>query len=131
MSENQEHGWNTYYLVFNVLILMTVITVGLSYVDVGELLSEGSEFGHGLIPFLPVVEIGHGANIVLGLLVALIKASLVLWFFMHQNHEEGVNRFIVGFSVSLFLLAVVVFSTDFVFLGTYAHDIAGMAMGSN
>ena len=65
------------------------------------------------------------------MIVAIIKASLVLWFFMHQDHEEGVNRFVFGFSLSLMLLAFVVFSTDFVFLGTYAHDIAGMAMGTN
>ena len=131
MSENQEHGWGVYYLVFNVLILMTVLTVAVSYVDVGELLTHGSEFGHGLLSFLPIVDIGHGANIFVGLLIAMVKGSLVLWFFMHQNHEEGVNRFIFGFSVSLFLLAVLVYSTDFVFLGTYAHDIAGMAMGTN
>jgi caa(3)-type oxidase subunit IV len=128
---DKEHSWNLYYLVFNALILLTVLTVGLSYVDVGEVLSNGSEFGHSMFSFLPVVEIGHGANIVLGLIVAMIKASLVLWFFMHQDHEEGINRFIVGFSVSLMLLAFLVYSTDFVFLGTYAHDIAGMAVGTN
>ena len=131
MSASKEHGWNAYYLVFNALIFLTVVTVGLSYIDVGEVLTAGSEFGHGLVPFLPVVEIGHGANIVLGMIVAIIKASLVLWFFMHQDEEEGINRFVFGFSISLMLLAFVVFSTDFVFLGTYAHDIAGMAMGTN
>ncbi len=93
---DKEHSWNSYYLVFNALILLTVISVGLSFFDVGELLINGSEFGHSIFSFLPVVDIGHGANIVLGLIVAMIKASLVLWFFMHQDHEEGINRFIVG-----------------------------------
>jgi caa(3)-type oxidase subunit IV len=142
VSESKEHSWNSYYLVFNALILLTVITVGLSYIDVGELLSAGSEFGHNaaagipgighfLAKVMPVVEIGHGANIVLGMIVAILKASLVLWFFMHQDHEEGINRFIVAFSIGLLLLAFVVFNTDFVFLGTYAHELAGAALGMN
>jgi len=132
VSESKAHSWNAYYVVFNALILLTVVTVGISYIDIGELLTAGSELGytlsHGVLPF---VEIGHGANIVVGLIVALIKASLVLWYFMHQDHEEGVNRFVLGFSISLLLLAFVAFCTDFVFLGTYAHELAGAAMGTH
>ena len=139
---SKEHSWNSYYIVFNALILLTVVTVGVSYIDLGELLSAGSEMGHnaaaaipGIGPLLakvmPVVEIGHGANIVLGMIVAILKASLVLWFFMHQDHEEGINRFTVAFSVALLLLAFLAFNTDFVFLGTYAHDLAGAALGTH
>jgi caa(3)-type oxidase subunit IV len=131
VSESKEHSWGAYYVVFNALMLLTVITVGLSYVDVGEILTSGSEFGHQISKgLLPVVEIGHGANIVLGLIVAVIKASLVVWIFMHQNHEEAANRFIFGFSISLLLWAFLAFSVDFVFLGTYAHEFAGAALGT-
>ena len=129
MSEKQ-HSWNAYYVVFNALLLLTVITVGLSYFDVGEILSQGSQWGHDISKgLLPVVEIGHSANIVLGLAVAIIKASLVVWYFMHQDHEEGTNRFIFGFSIALLLLAFFALSMDFVWLGTYAHDVAGAAVG--
>jgi caa(3)-type oxidase subunit IV len=78
-----------------------------------------------------VVEIGHGANIVLGLLVALAKGALVLWYFMHMNHEEGTNRFILAFSVALLLLTFCALAFDFVWLGTYAHDFAGAALGTH
>jgi len=127
----EQHSWRSYYVVFNALLLLTVITVGLSYFDVGEALSAGSQWGHQLLPLLPVVEIGHSANIVLGLTVAIIKASLVVWYFMHQDHEEGGNRFILVFSIALLLLAFFALSLDFVWLGTYAHDMAGAAIGGH
>lgn len=137
MSETKAHSWNAYFVVFNALLLLTVVTVGLSYFDIGEMLSAGSLWGaemtYGVkwLPTLPVVEIGHGANIVLGLIVACIKASLVVWYFMHMDHEEAGNRFTLGFSIALLLLAFGVLSFDFVWLGTYAHDLAGAAMGTH
>ena len=45
MSESKAHSWNAYFVVFNALLLLTVLTVGLSYFDIGELLSAGSLFG--------------------------------------------------------------------------------------
>lgn len=143
MSESKAHSWNAYFVVFNALLLLTVITVGLSYFDIGELLSAGSLWGaeavYGLretlhapwLPLPPVVEIGHSANIVLGILVAMIKASLVVWYFMHMDHEEANNRFIFGFSICLLLLAFCAFSFDFVWLGTYTHNLAAGALGAS
>jgi caa(3)-type oxidase subunit IV len=126
-----EHGWGSYYVVFNALIFLTVVTVGLSYVDVGELISGVFEMIHDKLSFVPALEIGHGANIVLGMIVAIIKASLVLWFFMHQRDEEGLNRFALLFCVGLFFLALFAFSSDFVWLKTYAtKEIAAMAVGA-
>jgi len=127
-----EHGWGLYFIVFNALIVLTLITVGLSYVDVGELVSDGFGLAHDKLGFIPALEIGHSANIVLGLIVALIKASLVLWFFMHQSTEENLNRFALLFCVGLFLWACFVLSMDFVWLKTYAFkELAGMAVGTN
>jgi caa(3)-type oxidase subunit IV len=131
MSETT-HSWNKYYLVFNALLLLTVVTVGLSYFDVGEMLSAGSEFGNKMSKgLLPVVEIGHSANIVLGLAVAILKASLVVWYFMHQDHEEAGNRFVLAFSIALLLLAFLALSLDFVWLGTYTHELANAAVGGH
>ncbi|MES2201373.1 MAG: cytochrome C oxidase subunit IV family protein [candidate division FCPU426 bacterium] len=137
MSENKhEHGWGQYYLVFNALIFLTVITVSLSYFDLGGLLTSGVELVRSIklgpvsLGFLPDIEIGHGANILVGMIVAVIKASLVLWFFMHQREEEGVNRLAFGFCVALFFLALTVFSFDFVWLKTYAfEELAQAAVG--
>ena len=133
MSEaKHEHGWGSYYIVFNALIMLTIVTVGLSYVDVGSLISSGFELLHNKAAFVPAIEVGHSANIVLGLIVAVIKASLVLWFFMHQNTEENLNRFALLFCIGLFFWALFVLSMDFVWLKTYAFkELAGMALGTN
>jgi caa(3)-type oxidase subunit IV len=136
MSETKQHSWNAYFVVFNALLLLTVITVGLSYIDLGEILSEGSLWGaqmtYGVkwLPTLPVVEIGHGANVVLGLIVASIKASLVVWYFMHMDHETLNNRFVLAFSIALMLLAFGALAFDFVWLGTYAGAFASAALGN-
>jgi caa(3)-type oxidase subunit IV len=129
-----EHSWGSYYVVFNALILLTVVTVALSYFDVGELLTQafaalrGLKLGPVSFTFLPELEIGHGANITLGLIVAVIKASLVIWYFMHQKDEEPLNRFALGFCILLFFWALTVFSFDFVWLETY--DFAGLAQAA-
>ena len=132
MSEttNHDHGWGEYFLIFNALIFLTLITVGLSYVDVGGLISDGFDFLHSKAAFVPDFQVGHSANIVLGLIVALIKGGLVLWFFMHQRYEENLNRLALGFCVGLFFLALCALSLDFVWLKTYAfQQVAAMAVG--
>jgi caa(3)-type oxidase subunit IV len=132
MSESKAHSWNAYFVVFNALLLLTVVTVGLSYFDIGEILSVGSVWGSEMSKgLLPAVEIGHGANIVLGLFVAIIKASLVVWYFMHMDHETSTNRFVLAFSIALLLLAFTALSFDFVWLGTYTHELAGAALGTH
>ena len=129
-----EHGWGSYYVVFNALILLTVVTVALSYFDIGELMTQALsglrelKFGAFKLSFLPEIEIGHGANIALGLIVAVAKASLVIWYFMHQKDEEPLNRFALGFCILLFFWALTVFSFDFVWLKTY--DFAGLAQAA-
>lgn len=122
VGKHEEQGWGTYYVVFNALIFLTVVTVAISYFDLGAIITA----------LVPRLEIGHGANIFLGLVVAVIKASLVVWFFMHQKYEEGVNRFAFGFCISLFLMVLVAFTFDFVWLGTYVvENLAGAAVGGH
>ena len=55
----------TYYMVFGALMVLTIITVGVSYLDLS-------------IPFA----------ITVALIVATIKGSLVALFFMHLKHER-------------------------------------------
>jgi len=55
--------YKTYFLVWSALLVLTVVTVGVSYVDFG------------------------GANLVIALVVATIKASLVGAIFMHLKYE--------------------------------------------
>jgi cytochrome c oxidase subunit 4 len=61
--------------VLGALLVLTAITVGASYIDFGS------------------------ANIVIAVLIASVKASLVALFFMHLRWDKGVNAIImlVGF----------------------------------
>lgn len=72
-----------YVLTLTALLILTVITVGASYID----------FGQG--------------NIVIALAIATVKATLVSLFFMHLAHDKPVNGLIAvaGFIfLGLFLL---------------------------
>lgn len=68
------------------LIILTVATVGLQYVDFGS----------------------HNRNIVIGLLIAAFKSSLVALIFMHLKGERGLIykflAFTVVFVIGLFTL---------------------------
>jgi caa(3)-type oxidase subunit IV len=73
-------------LIGAILIFFTVVTVALSYVE------------------LP----SHSLNIIVGMILATIKAALVALVFMHLNHEAKliykVLAFTGAFVLALFLL---------------------------
>jgi caa(3)-type oxidase subunit IV len=70
-----------YLMVGGALLLFTVITVALSYVDFGALLSH--------IFHVNLSEAGgRKANITVALLVATFKAGLVAAIFMHLSAEK-------------------------------------------
>ncbi|MGH7441760.1 MAG: cytochrome C oxidase subunit IV family protein [bacterium] len=102
-----------YAEIFGILISLTILTVTLSYMDIGWIFDWK----------------GRAANIFAGILVAVVKSSLVLWFFMHMNHESRLNRSIFAFALCLFLLAVFVYSCDFVWLKTYVVEGARAVVG--
>ncbi len=87
MAENLEEiqkSIKKYMIIGATLIVFTVITVGLSYVE------------------LPT----HGLNILVGMIVATFKAGLVALIFMHLNHERSVIYKILAFT---FVFAIVLF----------------------
>jgi caa(3)-type oxidase subunit IV len=88
-----------YFLIGFILIVATVITVGLSYVE------------------MPT----HGMNIMVGLLVAAVKVSLVGLIFMHLNHERPliykILAFTLVFVVALFVLFYMSHEDPLVFSG--------------
>jgi cytochrome c oxidase subunit 4 len=70
-AEEHDHGGaGVYVKVLLALLFLTIVTVAASYVD----------FGSG--------------NIVIALLIATIKATLVALFFMHLRYEKPVNAVI-------------------------------------
>ena len=80
MSEHKHHiiSLSTYLVVFSLLIIMTIFTVISSQYDFGSF------------------------NIILALLIASFKSSLVLLFFMHLYYDNKVNLALILGSV-LFL----------------------------
>jgi caa(3)-type oxidase subunit IV len=92
-----EHSTKPYFVVFFALIALTFITVGISYVD-----------------------IGYAGNKLLGLAVAVVKASLVVGIFMHLREDGKKDKYLVTavvFPICLFILLVCACFPDVVFHG--------------
>ena len=66
---------NLYFLIFGALMVLTALTVGIAYVNLGQL------------------------NIVVALAVAIVKASLVVMFFMHLKYESHLTKVVLGAGV--------------------------------
>ncbi len=78
---------STLVKVWAALIVLTAVTSAASYVDVGEW------------------------NIVLALLIAVTKASLVVWIFMGVRHVTTLTRlFVVAGLVWLFIMILITYS---------------------
>jgi cytochrome c oxidase subunit IV len=75
--EHVEHHLpkNLYFAIFGALMALTAMTVGLAYVNLGQL------------------------NIVVALAVAVLKASLVVMFFMHLKYESHLTKVVLGAGV--------------------------------
>lgn len=78
----------TYVLIDAVLVLLTILTVALSFVH------------------------GPGTtHLVSGLVIGLLKASLVVLFFMHAIHSPAQTRAVIA--VTVFWLVVVLMALTF------------------
>ena len=91
--KGQHHGGpKVYGAVLTVLLILTGITVAVSYV----------QFGTGM------------ANVIIAMLIASIKASLVALFFMHLRWDKPVSA--ITFCAALFFLALFLMGcyTDYV-----------------
>ena len=75
----------TYFLVFGALLVLTLITTAVAFVDLGLL------------------------NTPLALGIALLKASLVMIYFMHLRHSTFLARVFAGAGV-LWLLHFIIFT---------------------
>src|SRR5579884_3118640 len=74
-----------YWGIFAALIVLTILTVRVSYYDFGQ------------------------ANIVIALLIATMKASLVAAFFMHLRHDKLFNT--ISFLAAFLFLAIFILLT--------------------
>ncbi len=85
-----------YILVFIALATLTMITVGISYLDLST-----------------------GPAVALALFVALIKGSLVAAFFMHLLSERKLIYAVLLFTIFFFLALI------FLPLGSFLNQVAG------
>ncbi len=92
-TETKTHivKYKTYFFVLLALLLMTFISVAITSIDLG------------------------GLAIVGALLLATIKSSLVLWFFMHLKYENVMFRVMIGFVLFIFLAVMIVTFLDYGF----------------
>ena len=81
------HSTKSYFVVWVILLTCTVLTVWTGYKDLGSM------------------------NLPLALTIATIKASLVVWYFMHMREAAGTNR--------------IVFVTSFVFMFVMIFGVFG------
>jgi cytochrome c oxidase subunit 4 len=85
MSHGMTGARRTYFAVYAALVALTVVTVLVSYVHLGMM------------------------NVVVALLIASTKASLVALFFMHL---KGESRLVWGFAlVPIFFLMLIILGT--------------------
>ncbi len=75
----------TYFQIFGILIVLTVVTVGATYIDFGAF------------------------NTIIAFAIASVKAALVLGYFMHLKYDNLMNRVIIG-SGAFFLIVFWFFS---------------------
>ena len=79
----------TFVIVWAALLVLLALTVGATFLPIGG--------------FKPVVNIG----------IALAKAALIFWFFMHMRHERGLVRLAaIGAGAWLLILGLLL-SSDF------------------
>ncbi len=91
----------TYYMVFGALMVLTLVTVGVSYL-------------HLSVPLA----------ITVALIVAIVKGSLVALFFMHLSNERKVIYWALALTVVFFIFLM------FVPLLTNLNKIPGTSPGT-
>lgn len=92
----------TYYTIFGLLMLGTVVTVLAAMVDLGPL------------------------NVVVALLIAVTKATLVILYFMHVRYSSRLTWVIVGAGFFWLAIMVVLTGSDYMSRG-WIKGVEGVA----
>ncbi len=81
-QEKHITSYKTYFIVWVALMVLTFVTVYISYLDFGQL------------------------NIVIAMVVASIKAGAVALFFMHLKFEDSITWLFALFPIALLFLLI-------------------------
>jgi cytochrome c oxidase subunit IV len=107
MSEHADHAHHVvptkiYYAVFAALLILTVITVEAARFDLGH-------------PELFGVQLP--LNVIVALLIAITKATLVVLFFMHVKYSSRLTWVAVGGALVFLLILLGITATDYLSRG--------------
>jgi cytochrome c oxidase subunit 4 len=92
-----------YFLVFGALMLLTYVTVQVSHVDLGS----PKVFG----------DVRLHLNVIVALLIAVTKATLVVLFFMHVKYSSRLVQIVVGSSVIWLIILIGITISDYLSRG--------------
>lgn len=79
----------TYYLIYAALVVLTATTTGMAYVDLGAL------------------------NVYIALTIAIVKATLVVLFFMHVKDTTGITKVYVAAGFFWLLILILLTIADY------------------
>ena len=96
-QSGHEHHGPSYYTIFFALAVLTGLTVGVSYVDFGQV-----------------------GGVVVAMAIASVKATLVLLFFMHVKTELSSIWVVIGFPLVLCVILVFALVPDVMLQDVFA-----------
>jgi len=93
MSENKTHisSYKSHVVVLLCLVLLTVLTVTITSVHLGAF------------------------NTAAAMVIASVKASIVLLYFMHLKFDEKIYRFMVALVVAIYLVVIIITFFDYLY----------------
>lgn len=80
---------NVYFLIFGLLMVLTSITVAVAFVNLGTL------------------------NVFVALTIAIVKALLVILFFMHVRYSSRLTKLFVSAGIFWFLILIAFTVSDY------------------
>lgn len=94
---------STYYTIFGTLAVLTAVTITVAFINLGLL------------------------NFPIALGIAIIKATLVVLFFMHMKYSSRLTKLVLGSAVFFLLTLFGLTLTDYLSRGWYASPTQGTA----
>jgi cytochrome c oxidase subunit IV len=94
---------STYYVIFAALMVLTGITIGVSFINLGAF------------------------NFPVAITIAIIKATLVILFFMHAKYSSRLTKLVIGTGFFFLMILFVLTMSDYLSRGwlTYPASTAG------
>jgi cytochrome c oxidase subunit 4 len=96
---------STYYGIFGALMVLTAITVGVAFVNLGSL------------------------NFPVAIGIAITKATLVVLFFMHVKYSSRLTKLVVGLALFFLLVMFGLTLTDYLSRGWYTSPRGSTTAG--